>query len=100
MAIWLVMVPEGQNRAASMSNIPAAIDSSSLIEGSSANTSSPTFAFNIDSIMGGVLFVTVSERKSMVMYRFYLQYNQFTPQNRQLAVPVIRNAFHCIDRKI
>jgi hypothetical protein len=63
------MVPEGQKRAASIPNMVADKFSSSFMEGSSPNTSSPTLAFTIASIMAGVGFVTVSDLKSMIMQK-------------------------------
>ena len=55
------MVPEGQNKAASMPNIAAAFSSRKLIVGSPLKTSSPTLAFHIISNIPGVGLVTVSE---------------------------------------
>src|SRR5215207_6169043 len=84
MAIWLVMVPEGQNKAASIPNISAEKASSSFTVGSSPNTSSPTGARNMASSISFVGRVCVSDRKSMVI-RFSLQYKQFTPLIARLA---------------
>lgn len=67
MAIWLVIVPEGQNSPASCPNIRAAMACRSFTEGSSAQTSSPTCALIIVASIGGVGLVTVSDRRSMTL---------------------------------
>ena len=67
MAIWLVMVPEGQKRPDSIPNISADICSNSFTDGSSPKTSSPTFAVIIACSIPGVGFVTVSDLKSIII---------------------------------
>ncbi len=70
-AIWLVIVPDGQKIADSIPNISAAKVSSSLMEGSSPKTSSPTLALNIASSMPDVGFVTVSDLKSIIIFKVF-----------------------------
>ena len=66
MAIWLVMVPLGQNRAASTPNRSAAFSCRWLTVGSSPRTSSPTAAAAMASSMRGVGRVTVSLLRSIM----------------------------------
>src|SRR6188768_1215174 len=97
------MVPEGQKMAASMPNILADSASTLLVDGSSPKTSSPTFAVIIASSIPGEGLVTVSDLRSMTIYRICsegippgLQYNQFTPQLMQLANNRSFYAFHLL----
>jgi hypothetical protein len=64
MAIWLVMVPEGQNNPASMLKAKASFVSNACTVSSSPKTSSPTFAVIIASNIPAVGLVTVSLLKS------------------------------------
>ncbi len=66
-AIWLVMVPLGQNTAASCSNRRATRSSSMRTVGSSPNTSSPSSAWAMASRMAAVGRVTVSLRRSIML---------------------------------
>src|SRR4051812_13589868 len=65
-AIWLAIVPDGQNSAASCPNGAATSASSAFTVGSSPKTSSPTSASAIAARIAGVGRVTVSERRSTV----------------------------------
>jgi hypothetical protein len=58
----------------------AAIFSSSLLEGTSPKTSSPILAFVMASNMAAEGFVTVSDLKSMIIWKIYRKNSQFTPQ--------------------
>ena len=62
--IWLDIVPEGTNSAASLPSSSAIRSCRACTEGSSSNTSSPTSAAAIAARMPGVGLVTVSLRKS------------------------------------
>jgi hypothetical protein len=64
MAIWLAIVPDGVNSAASCPNSAAVSASSRMTVGSSPNTSSPTSAAAIAARISGVGRVTVSDRRS------------------------------------
>src|SRR5690348_10992153 len=63
-AIWLAIVPDGTNRAASLPVISAKVSWRRLTVGSSPYWSSPTSASAIARRMAGVGRVTVSERRS------------------------------------
>ena len=60
------MVPEGQNKAASLPKRVAAFASSVLTEGSVPKTSSPTSASIMAASIGDVGFVIVSEIKLII----------------------------------
>ena len=80
MAIWLPMVPEGTNKAASRPNFSAARCSSKLTVGSSPYTSSPTSAAAIAARIWAVGRVTVSERRSIMDgIAIYSPFSNFTP---------------------
>ena len=64
-AIWLAIVPEGTNSAASLPSSSAVRASRAFTVGSSPKTSSPTSASAIARRIAGVGFVTVSDRKSI-----------------------------------
>src|SRR5215208_1046032 len=64
-AIWLVIVPDGAYRAASLPSSSATYSSRRLIVGSSPKTSSPRAASNIACRIPGVGRVTVSLRRSI-----------------------------------
>src|SRR5215203_2405518 len=66
--IWLVIVPEGAYRAASLPSNPATYSSSRFTVGSSPNTSSPTGASSIARRIPSVGRVTVSLRRSINGY--------------------------------
>src|SRR3990172_3740917 len=61
------IVPDGTNKAASLPSRSAANACSRLTVGSSRKTSSPTSARAIASLMAGVGWVTVSERRSTIL---------------------------------
>ena len=63
-AMLFDMVPEGTKRAASFPSIPATISWSCITVGSAPQTSSPTAASDMASLIGGVGWVTVSLRRS------------------------------------
>eukprot|EP01012_Entosiphon_sulcatum_P056335 TRINITY_DN79979_c0_g1_i1.p1 TRINITY_DN79979_c0_g1~~TRINITY_DN79979_c0_g1_i1.p1 ORF type:complete len:106 (-),score=5.59 TRINITY_DN79979_c0_g1_i1:42-359(-) len=63
-AIWLVIVPDGQNNPASMLKVEASFVSSACTVSSSPKTSSPTFALIMASNIPPVGLVTVSLLKS------------------------------------
>src|SRR3712207_3938302 len=67
-AIWLAIVPVGQNSAASCPNIRATEASSALTVGSSPKTSSPTTAAAIAARISSVGLVTVSDRRSATQH--------------------------------
>src|SRR5688572_27130556 len=67
-AIWLAIVPDGANRAASCPNRAATWFSSALTVGSSPKTSSPTAAVAIASRIAAVGRVTVSDRRSTTQH--------------------------------
>src|SRR5690606_8327021 len=60
MAVWLAMVPEGKNRAASIPKYSATLASRALTVGSALKTSSPTLADIMACSMAGAGRVTVS----------------------------------------
>ncbi len=59
-AVWLAIVPDGKNKAASFPNKLATIFSKALTVGSCLNTSSPTLALNMACNISGEGLVTVS----------------------------------------
>src|SRR5215210_5445512 len=66
--IWLVIVPDGAYRAASLPSSSATYSSRRLTVGSSPKTSSPRAASNIASRIPSVGRVTVSLRRSIICY--------------------------------
>src|SRR6187401_871504 len=88
MAIWFVIVPEGQKRPDSIPNISADIFSNSFIDGSSLKTSSPTFAVIITCSMTGVGFVTVSDLKSMIIILISCNINRQSVKPKLLFNPI------------
>src|SRR5688572_18253180 len=88
MAIWFVIVPEGQKRPDSIPNISAAIFSNSFIDGSSPKTSSPTFAVIIACSMAGVGFVTVSDLKSIIIILISCNINRQSVKPKLLFNPM------------
>src|SRR6186997_84064 len=88
MAIWFVIVPEGQKRPDSIPNIFADTFSNSFIDGSSLKTSSQTFAVIIACSMAGVGFVTVSDLKSIIIILISCNINGQSVKPKLLFDPI------------
>src|SRR5262249_9049801 len=92
MPIWLDIVPDGTNRAASLPSSAATRSSKRLTVGSSRATSSPTSAACMAARMAGVGRVTVSLRRSIDMVLSLIF--RWTPTVLQIPAPALLQQAH------